>query len=343
MEDKLTTSPAGFDKTGDILYFIDSRGRDTGALKTINLKTGEEKLIAENPLADVGGIMAHPTENTIQGVSFNYDRTKWQFFDKDVEADYNRLKQIADGEIEIVSRTLDDRKWLVGFVMDDGPVRYYFYDRDTKEPKFLFSNRKDLEGQPLEKMHSVVIDARDGLKLVSYLTLPPGTDPNNTGRPDKPVPLVLDVHGGPWARDDWGFNPDHQLWANRGYAVLSVNYRGSTGFGKKFANAANKEWAGKMHDDLIDAVNWAVKEKIADPIQSRHHRRQLRRLRHAGRPDLHARRVRLRRRRSRPVRSGHAVANRFRPIGCPPWKCSKIASAIRRPTTAKNFGRALAA
>jgi len=267
MEDNLTTSIAGFDKTGDVLYFIDSRGRDTGALKTVDLKTGKETLIAENPLADVGGIMSHPSENTIQGVSFNYDRTHWQFFDKDAEDDYNRLKKIADGEIKIVSTSLDDRKWLVGFVMDDGPVRYYFYDRDTKEPKFLFSNRKDLEGQPLQKMHPVVIDARDGLKLVSYLTLPPGSDPNNTGRPDKPLPLVLDVHGGPWARDDWGFNPEHQLWANRGYAVLSVNYRGSTGFGKNFANAANKEWAGKMHDDLLDAVAWAVKEKIADPAK----------------------------------------------------------------------------
>ncbi len=265
MEDGLTTSAAGFDKSGDVLYFIDSRGRDTGALETIDLKTGKEKLIAENPLADVGGIMAHPTENTIQGVSFDYDRVKWQFFDKDVEADYNRLKKVADGEIQIVSRTLDDKKWLVAYLMDDGPVRYYYYDRQTKEPKFLFSNRKDLENQPLQKMHPEIIEARDGLKLVSYLTLPPGSDPKGTGRPDKPVPMVLNVHGGPWARDSWGLDPEHQLWANRGYAVLSVNYRGSTGFGKKFANAGNKEWAGKMHDDLLDAVNWAVKEKIADP------------------------------------------------------------------------------
>ena len=265
MGDTLTTSIAGFDKSGNILYFIDSRGRDTGALKTINLKTGEEKLIAENPLADTGGILGHPTENTIQGVSFTYDRTHWQFFDKDVEADFNKLKQVADGEIQIVSRTLDDRKWLVGFVLDDGPVKYYLYDRDTKEPKFLFDNRSDLKGQPLQKMHPVIIDARDGMKLVSYFTLPPGSDPDGDGKPNKPVPLVLNVHGGPWVRDDWGFDPEAQLWANRGYAVLSVNYRGSTGFGKKFVNAGNREWAGKMHDDLLDAVDWAVKQKIADP------------------------------------------------------------------------------
>ncbi len=109
-----------------------------------------------------------------------------------------------------------------------------------------------------------MVKSRDGLDLVCYLTLPPGTDPKGTGRPGSPLPLVLDVHGGPWARDSWGFDPMHQLLANRGYAVLSVNFRGSTGFGKKFVNAGNHEWAGKMHNDLIDAVEWAIKEKIAD-------------------------------------------------------------------------------
>src|SRR5262249_46851216 len=105
------------------------------------------------------------------------------------------------------------------------------------------------------------------MNLVCYLTLPPGTDKDEKGRPDSPVPLVLDVHGGPWGRDSWGLNPQAQFLANRGYAVLSVNFRGSTGFGKKFLNAGNKEWAGKMHDDLLDAVDWAVKEEIADPAR----------------------------------------------------------------------------
>jgi dipeptidyl aminopeptidase/acylaminoacyl peptidase len=113
-------------------------------------------------------------------------------------------------------------------------------------------------------MHPVVIKSRDGLSLVSYLSLPPGSDPDGTGRPKKPVPLVLNVHGGPWARDTWGYDPEHQWLANRGYAVLSVNFRGSTGFGKKFTNAGNKEWARRMQDDLLDALDWAIKEKIAD-------------------------------------------------------------------------------
>src|SRR5205807_2301870 len=177
----------------------------------------------------------------------------------------DELRKVADGEISLASRTLDDQHWIVAFLMDNGPVRYYVYDRATKKAKFLFTNRKELEGLPLQKMHPHVIKSRDGLGLVCYLTLPPGSDAEGKGKPDKPVPMVLDVHGGPWGRDGWGFNPTHQFLANRGYAVLSVNFRGSTGFGKAFVNAGNKEWAGKMHDDLIDAVDWAVKEKIADP------------------------------------------------------------------------------
>ena len=149
--------------------------------------------------------------------------------------------------------------------MDDGPIRYYRYDRAEKTAHFLFINRKDLEHLPLVRMHPVVIKARDGLKLVSYLSLPPGTAGDDAIHTRQPLPLVLDVHGGPSARDSWGFQPEHQLWANRGYAVLSVNYRGSMGFGKEFVNAGNRQWAGKMHDDLVDAVRWAIAEKIADP------------------------------------------------------------------------------
>jgi dipeptidyl aminopeptidase/acylaminoacyl peptidase len=129
---------------------------------------------------------------------------------------------------------------------------------------FLFNNRDDIADYPLVKMHDRVIKSRDGLDLVCYLSLPPGSDPDGDGVPNKPVPLILDVHGGPWARDDWGFNSSHQWLANRGYAVLNVNYRGSTGFGKNFLNASNGQWSGKMHEDLLDAVKWAVDNKIAD-------------------------------------------------------------------------------
>lgn len=264
MTDTMTTSPSGFDKTGDILYMTDSRGRNTGALFSWNLKTGEKKLIAENPLADLGGVLSHPTENTIEAVAFDYLRDEWTVLDESVAGDLKYLRTVADGDIQVTSRTLADDWWTVAFLMDNGPIRFYLYDRKAKQAKFLFTNRKDWEGLPWVKMHPVVVTARDGLKLVCYLTLPPNTDPDGDGRPNQPLPMVLDVHGGPWARESWGFNGEAQWQANRGYAVLSVNFRGSTGFGKEFVNAGNKEWAGKMHDDLLDAVDWAVKEKIAD-------------------------------------------------------------------------------
>jgi dipeptidyl aminopeptidase/acylaminoacyl peptidase len=267
MSDTLTTSPVGFDKTGNVQYLIDSRGRDTGALATLDLKSKQETIIAEDSKCDAGSVMLHPTELTVQAVSFDYERTHWVFKDPEVEASFAELKKVADGEISVISRTLDDKQWIVAFVLDNGPVRYYHFDREAKKARFLFTNRKSLEGQPLQKMHPVVIKSRDGMDLVSYLTLPPGSDPQGTGRPSSPVPMVLLVHGGPWGRDSWGFSSLDQLLANRGYAVLSVNYRGSTGFGKKFVNAGNKEWAAKMHDDLIDAVNWAIEQKIADPAK----------------------------------------------------------------------------
>jgi len=264
-EDDLTTSTAGFDKTGDVVYLIDSRGRNTGALKSLNLKTNEEKLIAANDKSDLGGVLAHPTENTIEAVAFNYLREEWQIIDPAIKPDLDYLKSVSRGDLQVASRTLDDKLWIVAYMSDDGPVKYFRYDRDAKKATYLFSNRNDLDGLPLVRMHPVVIKARDGLDLVSYLSLPKGTDAAKEGQPSEPLPLVLDVHGGPWARDDWGYNPLHQMLANRGYAVLSVNFRGSTGLGKQFINAGNKEWAGKMHTDLLDAVQWAIDQKIADP------------------------------------------------------------------------------
>ncbi len=263
-EDAMTSGPAGFDKSGQTLYLQDSRNRNTSGLFAMDLKSGETKLVADDPRTDAGGILAHPTEKNIQAVSFEYARTEWKIIDDAIAEDIEFLKKFQDGEFLVTSRTLDDSQWTVAYVLDNGPVKFYRYIRSPERKMvFLFNNRDDLADYPLVKMHDRVIESRDGLNLVSYLSLPPGTDPDNDGIPNEPVPLILDVHGGPWARDGWGLNSTHQWLANRGYAVLSVNYRGSTGFGKEFINAANGEWSGKMHDDLIDAVNWAVDQKIA--------------------------------------------------------------------------------
>ena len=264
-QDTLTTGPAGFDKSGKVLYMIDSRGRNTAAFTTVDLETGKQTIVAKDPRADISGAMAHPTEKNVQAVAFTYERKHWKILDDSIKPDFTYLRTVADGDFQVISRTLDDRHWIVAYIMDNGPVRYYTYDRRAKKANFLFTNRKSLEGLPLAKMHPVIIKSRDGLNLISYLTLPVGTDLDANARPERPLPMVLNVHGGPWARDNWGYHPYHQWLANRGYAVLSVNFRGSTGFGKKFTNAADGEWAGKMHDDLIDAVKWAVKERIAEP------------------------------------------------------------------------------
>ena len=265
MEDAVTTSPIEFDRTGQALYMSDSRDRDTAALKSVDLSTGVQTILASDDRADVADTMLHPTEKTLQAVAFNYDRKTWQVFDDAVAADLEFLATVSGGDIEVISRTLDDTCWIVAYLLDDGPVRYYRYLRETKATQFLFTNRTALEEQPLVKVHPAVIPARDGLQLVCYYSLPREADPDQAGTPSSPLPLALLVHGGPWARDSWGYNPVYQLLANRGYAVLSVNFRGSTGFGKNFVNAANHEWGGRMHDDLVDAVNWAISQGIADP------------------------------------------------------------------------------
>jgi len=262
-EDAETTTPMGFDASGKTLYLLDSRGRDTAALFAIDFASNKAKLLLQDARADVQNATSQPRTGKVQAASVNYERASWHVLDKALAPDFAALAKLGDGELDIVSRTLDDRTWLVTLVSSDAPVRFYRYDRKSKLATFLFANRPALEKVTLATMHSRVITSRDGLSLVSYLTLPKGSDPDGDGVPASPVPMVLKVHGGPWSRDAWGLDGNTQWLADRGYAVLSVNFRGSTGFGKRFLNAANLEWAGKMHDDLIDAVDWAVASKVA--------------------------------------------------------------------------------
>jgi len=208
--------------------------------------------------------MMHPTKMVPEAVGYTYERREWQVLDPAVQGDLDYLKTVAEGDSEVTGRTLDDKHWIVAYQSDSGPVRYYHYDRAAHKANYLFSNRPALESLPLAKMHPTVIQASDGLPMVAYYTLPVWTDNDGDGKPTAPLPTVLFVHGGPWARDEWGYNGAHQWLANRGYAVVSVNYRSSTGFGKNFVNAGNKQWGARMHDDLVDTVNWAVNGGIAD-------------------------------------------------------------------------------
>lgn len=263
MEDNISTGIIGFNKTNDILYMTDSRGRNTSELVAIDLNTNEKIKLGSDEQADISDLLIHPAKKNIQAFASTYKRKSWKILDDKLEADIKYLNSVDDGEMEITSRSLNDKAWIVAYLKDNAPISYYYYDRDLKETSFLFTSRDELRKLNLTKMHSVVIKSRDGLDLVSYLSLPLSIELKSDYVPKTPLPLILIVHGGPWVRDVWGYDALHQWLTNRGYAVLSVNYRSSTGLGKNFVNAGNGQWAGKMHDDLIDAVNWAIDKGIA--------------------------------------------------------------------------------
>ena len=257
IEDSLTSGPISFTPDGRGLYILNSTGSNTTQLRTLDLAAGREKVLASDDMYDVGNVMVHPTEYTAQAVAFNKERVNWKVLDPSIKADFAAIRKIHPGDFGVINRDHADRTWLVAFTTDDGPVYYYAYDRKTKKAEFLFTNRKALENLTLAKIKPISFQARDGLTVHGYLTTPPGISPKN-------LPMILFVHGGPWYRDSWGYNPMVQWGANRGYAVLQVNFRGSSGYGKKFLNAADREWGGKMHDDLVDGVRWAVDQGIAD-------------------------------------------------------------------------------
>ena len=249
---------AGFTQDNRRVWLISSVEANAARLLEVDLATGKQRVIAADPQYDVGGILVHPRKRTLEAVSFVRARTEWQIIDRSLEPDFAALRKVRDGDISISSRDLDDRTWIVSYVVDDGPVYWYTYDRRSRRAQLLFSNNSKLEKYKLAKMQPISFRARDGMTIYGYLTLPVGVEPRD-------LPMVLLVHGGPWARDTWGYNPMVQWLANRGYAVLQINFRGSTGYGKAYLNAGDREWAGKMHDDLIDGKNWAVKQGIADP------------------------------------------------------------------------------
>jgi len=256
--DSLTSFPGGYTSDGKTQYFFDSRGRNTTALYAVDVATGAKTLVHEDARADVAGAIDDPKTRKAQAVSVNYLRNEWKVIDPAIAGDMEKLKAIGPGDVAVTARTLDDKTWIVAYSAAESPAVYYRYVRGGT-PEKLFSARPALDGKPLVAMWPQEIKSRDGLTLVSYLSLPKTADANNDGKADKPVPMVLLVHGGPWARDDYGYSGMDQWLANRGYAVLAVNYRGSTGFGKDFVNQSDQQWATKMHDDLIDAVDWAVK------------------------------------------------------------------------------------
>ena len=240
------------------VWLVSSAGANAARLVEINAGTGEQKVLAEDGEYDVANLLLHPRKHALEAVQFVRARSEWRLIDPSLKPDFDALGKVRDGDFEIVSRDVADETWIVSYVMDNGPIYYYAYNRGTKRAQLLFSNHPALEKYALARMRPISFQSRDGLMIHGYLTLPVGLKP-------KRLPMVLLVHGGPWSRDTWRFNATVQWLANRGYSVLQVNYRGSTGYGKRHMLAGIHEWAGKMHDDLIDGVNWAIRQGYVDP------------------------------------------------------------------------------
>ncbi|WP_171095995.1 S9 family peptidase [Usitatibacter rugosus] len=216
------------------------------------------KVIAFSDEVDAGPYLISAYSKKVQAVGFEPGRRTWKVIDPSVQGDFDGIAKLAEGDFQVFNRDRADKKWLVAFVSDRGPVRYYLWDRAERKGQYLFSTQPKLEGLALSEMKPIVVTTRDGFKMHGYLTLPSGVEPKN-------LPMVMVVHGGPWGRDRWGLNGNAQWLANRGYAVMMMNFRASTGYGKQWLNAGDRQWGLKMHDDLLDATEWAVKQGYVDP------------------------------------------------------------------------------
>ncbi len=250
------TQLLGFSDDGGTLYLLDSRGRDKSGLVAFDMATRRRRVLAEDRAADLTSVVFTGDTRRPLAVSSALARQRWQAVEPSFAPDLRALRAATRSDFG-VSLSFDGRQALVFIDRDTASPEYGLYDRASRAFRPLFKLRKALDRVALRPLEPVVVPARDGLAMQGYLTLPAAGAPR--------VPMVLLVHGGPYGRDRWGFNAMHQWLANRGYAVLSVNFRGSTGFGKAFVAAADREWGGKMQDDLIDAVDWAVARGVADP------------------------------------------------------------------------------
>ena len=261
-EDSWLTWLGLFNRTNERIFMLSTIGRDKAAYSWRDAVSGRDTPVASYDRADCVHVLMHPSTYEVQAACAAAERLDWFHITPEVASAFARLKAgLPDADVTIDSQTDDNRRWIVTANSPTAPIAYHLLDRDRDTVTELFTMRPSLKAHRLAPMRPVTIRSRDGLNLVSYLTLPK-TEEGAT--PVKPLPMVLVVHGGPWARDTYGYRNDHQWLADRGYAVLSVNYRGSTGFGKAFVAASEKEHGRKMHFDLIDAVQWAIDEGVAD-------------------------------------------------------------------------------
>lgn len=266
-EEARVTQPVTLDKTGRVLYLIDNRQTNTGVLRAVNLATGKARTLLVDPLADlVPVLMTHPKTAALRSATSAYARTRRHFLDRTIARDFKYLAGVHSGDVGVAGQSLDDRVWLVVF-QDGGPLRYSAYDRRAKRAWFLFTDNRAVEKLQLARRQAVVITARDGLKLPGDLYLPAWTQPSQNKPLAQPLPLLVFVHGGPsvaYPWNSWFTNRVLQLLANRGYAVLRVEFRGADGLGNRILQAGAGEWGGRMHTDVLDAVDWALAQGITE-------------------------------------------------------------------------------
>ncbi len=251
---------AGFSPDNKKLYLHDARKSNTAQFIEYDVETGSERVLARDPSFDVNKLVCD-SRNKPLAACFTKERLYWIALDPEFEPHLNVMRSVDDGDLSFCNCSDDNRYWVICFSHDNRSNAYYVYDKKARHAEFLFYSQPELNMYKLSTMEPISFTSRDDLKIHGYLTCP-------LDKPRKHLPLVLKVHGGPWGRDEWGynyFNADVQWLANRGYACLQVNYRGSSGYGKAFLNAGDREWGAKMHDDLVDAVNWAIACGIADP------------------------------------------------------------------------------
>lgn len=252
--------PVAFSKDNQYIYATSNKGRDKVEVVKYDLK-GKEEVIMSNDEVDVSGILYNADQDKLLYGAYITDKTNYQFFDEDFEKLFRKIQNklgVPESELGINDYNKEMTKFIVSVSSDTVYGQYYYYDSTTDELKELATLSPWLNPEELAEMHPISYKSRDGLIINGYLTLPKNKEAKN-------LPLIVNPHGGPWARDMWGFNPEVQLLANRGYAVLQVNFRSSTGYGKEFLQAGNKQWGLKIQDDITDGVQWAIDQGIADP------------------------------------------------------------------------------
>ncbi|MEO2005790.1 MAG: S9 family peptidase [Candidatus Poribacteria bacterium] len=247
----------GVSSDGGTIYVIGNHDSDTHRLLAVDVRSREETVLAEDGAYDVGETARHPTLGHPQAAGISRETLEWKIVDDEIEDDLVALDAIQRGQFRIVSRDVADELWVVLYETDDASPRFYLYERATRTHTLLFASQPQLDEATLAQMEPISFRSRDGLTLHGYLTAPVGVPPRD-------LPTVVYVHGGPYGRDNWGYRASTQWLANRGYAVLQINFRGSTGYGKAFMNAGDREWGGRMHDDLLDGVDWIVERGTAD-------------------------------------------------------------------------------